>query len=200
MPYFVENFNMALFDAVRRMDIRLTRLLSKSAKIFPQEQEGVAFQKTYRHLKAKALDIEGIAKRIRREYVLDSEIDPFLHPSFMTVFNSLPAPFFDRIRNEFALNLETLALNLHNVSRRTSMAIEALEAGLELDITANTKHRLNHVLKQLLSPKQQQQREKDTGKTKTRTSERKTTWDIATIAFWIVQIIIFLWLLLRLVL
>ena len=197
LPYFLPKFNEVLFDAVRKKDIRLTRLLASSAECFPATKEGQAFQKSYRYLKAKSLDVERISKRMKREHVLDSEIMDFLHPSLMTVFNLMPRPYFNNIRLEFALKMEELALSLHNTSRRTDLAIEALEAGLELDTNENTEYRLNYVLKQLqLEPP----KGKKAGKRTLRTSEVKSKHDWKTIVYWVIQVIIFFWLLFRLVL
>lgn len=194
LPYFIPRYNDVLFDSARKMDIRLTRLLSKHSTVFPQKMEGMAFQKTYRYFKAKSLDVEHSSKKVLNSYVLDSELMDFLHPSLITVFNVLPSPYFDMLRDEYAMRLQDLAINLQNTARRTDMAIEALEAGLELKVSEVTSNKLMHVLRQL---------QPEVGRTailrkrKKRASAQSNRNDWEAITFWVVLISLFLWLFLK---
>ena len=194
-PYLVEQFNDELYDAVRKMDIRQTRLLSKSIQALDNKQETNAYQKTYRYLRGRIQDLKLTVEDAKRpkERVLDSEVDRFLHPSFMTVFNFLADHYFERIRNEYAIELESLAINLHNTSRRTDLAIECLEAGLELHINEDTTKRLNYVLKQLQTKNGKEIPKRKTGE---RTSQRKKAKERRVnqrTVFWIVQGAILIW-------
>lgn len=198
-PYLVEQFNDELYDAVRKMDIRQTRLLSKNIQALDSKREINAYQKTYRYLRGKTQDLKVTVEDAKRKNhrVLDSEVEGFLHPSFMTVFNFLADHYFERIRNEYAIQLESLAINLHNTTRRTDLAIECLEAGLELNISEDTQNRLNYVLKQLQT---KNGKKIPTGKTGKRTSQRKKEKEKRmkeSTIFWIVQGAILLWYLLR---
>lgn len=196
LPYFIPRFNEILFDSARKMDIRMTRLLSKHSTMFSQKMENMAFQKTYRYFKGKSLDLEHSSNKILNSYVLDSELMNFLHPSLISIFNLLPSPFFDMLRDEYANRLENLAINLQNTARRTDMAIEALESGLELKTSENTRSRLNHILRQL---------QPNTGKTtilkkrKKRTSQQSNRQDWEAIAFWVVLIALLAWLIIKVI-
>lgn len=194
LPYFIPCYNDVLFDSARKMDIRLTRLLSNHSTAFPPKMEGMAFQKAYRYFKTKSLDVEHSSKRILNSYVLDSELMDFLHPSLITVFNVLPSPYFDMLRDEYAMRLQDLAVNLQNTARRTDMAIEALEAGLELKVSEVTSSKLMHVLKQL---QPEAGRTAILKKRKKRASEQSNRKDWEAIAFWVVLISVFLLLFLK---
>ncbi len=190
LPYFLPHFNEILHTAVRKMDTRMINLLSKNAQHIPKQKEGIAYLRTYHYLRARVADLGAIGKKLERAHVFDSEIIDFLHPTFLANFNILPSPYFDRIRDEYALKLETVALNLHNKARRTSLAIEALEAGLELTLSENAAHRLNHILKQLLPKVSQKQ---SFGKRKERTSQsKKIPMDTKKIIYWTLRLLFLL--------
>ena len=198
-PYLVEQFNDELYDAVRKMDIRQTRLLAKNIQALDNKKEINAYQKTYRYLRGRIHDLKVTVEDAKRprQRVLDSEVEDFLHPSFMTVFNLLTDHYFERIRNEYAIQLEALSINLHNTSRRTDLAIECLEAGLELNVNEDTQNRLNYVLKQLQT---KNGKKIPTGKKGQRTSQRKKDKKKRvkeSTIFWIVQGAIVLWYLIK---
>ena len=194
-PYLVEQFNDELYDAVRKNDIRQTRLLSKSIQALNNKQETNAYQKTYRYLRGRIQDLKLTVEDAKRpnQRVLDSEVDNFLHPSFMTVFNLLGDHYFERIRNEYAIELESLAINLHNTSRRTALAIECLEAGLELNLSEDTISRLNHVLKQLQTKNGKEIPKSKTGQRTSQHNKSKKKRVTEKAVFWIVQGAIVLW-------
>lgn len=194
-PYLVEQFNDELYEAIRKNDIRQARLLSKSIQALKNREETNAYQKTYRYLRGKIQDLKLTAENAKntQHRVLDSEVENFLHPSFMTIFNLLADHYFERIRNEYAIQLETLAVNLHNTSRRTDLGIECLEAGLELNLNEDSISRLNYVLQQLQTKNGKKIPER---KTKKRTSQRKKEKQKRSkekAIFWAVQGAIVLW-------
>lgn len=197
-PHIVEQFNDALYDAVRKIDIRLTRLLSQNIQQLPNKPETEAYQKTYRYLRSRIQDLDLTGKTILRpnERVLDSEIEDFLHPSFMAIMNLLADHYFKQLRNEYAIQLEKMAINLHNISKRTALAIESIEAGLELNISEETQNRLNHVLKQLQTQGGKKIPNKKAGERTSQREKRKRRKQETSI-FWIIQIIIILYYLLR---
>lgn len=199
LPYLVYQINEALYDAVRKMDIRTTRLLSEKVIEIPNQHETTAYQKTYRYLRGKVQDVAFTAKSLlnTKERVLDSEIEAFLHPSFMAVFNFLPAHYFGQIRNEYALKLEDIAINLHNIFRRTALAIEAIEAGLELQIDEVTTGRLNHILTQLHTKNGGKIPPRKTGKRTSEREKKKARRMKETSIFWAIQAILVLMYLLR---
>ncbi len=194
-PYLVEQFNDELYDAVRKMDIRQTRLLSKSIQALNDKQETNAYQKTYRYLRGRIQDLKLTVEDAKRpkERVLDSEVDNFLHPSFMTVFNLLADHYFARIRNEYAMQLESLAVSLHNTSRRTDMAIECLEAGLELNIDEDAISRLNYVLKQLQTKNGKEIPKSKTGERTSQRNKDKEKRVKQKAVFWVIQGAILIW-------
>lgn len=200
-PNLVHQFNDALYDAVRKMDIRLTRLLSKNIQELPNQPETAIYQKTYRYLRGKIQDLDDTGKSILRpnERVLDSEIEDFLHPSFMAVMNLLADHYFQQLRNDYALQLEKMAINLHNIAHRTPLAIESIEAGLELNISEATHNRLHHLLKQLqtVGGKKIPKSKNKTGERTSQREKKKHQRQTGTAIFWIIQLLLLLYYLLK---
>lgn len=147
-PHFSEQFNTVLVKALKdRRNINLERLC-KYPFLLDLEDEGACYQKSYRYLKRQVHDLEEIVRRCKSTYVEEREIKPFLHLLFIRKLNLLP-DYFGGIRRDIALQIEDLAINLHNGRRRTTLAVLALERGMDLEIPSDTKSRLNHVYQQL---------------------------------------------------
>ena len=147
-PYFAEVYNTELFNAVRNNDLNIVEILVSHDLPIDFRQEATAYKNTYRLLKSQSNDLKNIAIRSKKEHVLGSEIIAFFHPTFLAIFDLLPA-YFEGVRNEFADIVDGLAVDLHNKSRRTSLAIEILEACMDLNLSEQVKYRLNYVYKQI---------------------------------------------------
>ena len=147
-PYFIERYNIALYQAIRTEDIDLVEQICDISGVPDISQESTAYQKTYRYFKGRIRDLHEIRVRTRKEHIPDKEILPFVSFNQIDLWNSLP-DYFESPRNEYALELEDLALHLHNSHRRSTLAVFALEQGMALDISEETRSRLDYLWKQI---------------------------------------------------
>ncbi len=147
-PYFIEQYNLALYQAIREEDLDLVdRICALSG--FPDiSQEATAYQRTYRYFKGRIRDLNEAMRKTRKEYLPDNELLPFVSYEQIELWNILP-DYFDSPRNEYALELEDLALYLHNTHRRSTLGVFVLEQGLALNINDETESRLNYLLDQI---------------------------------------------------
>ena len=147
-PYFADVYNKELYECVRSSDINGVEMLVSHQLPIDFRQEAAAYKNTYRHIKGKTNDLQALTFRAKKEHILGSEVISYFEPSFIEIFNLLPA-YFSGVRSEFASLVDGLAVDLYNKSRRTSLAIEILEAVMRLDVNDMVKHELNYVYGQI---------------------------------------------------
>lgn len=180
-PYFNYQYNLLLFEAVRKQDIPTLQTVLEVDYPLPAVYKGEAYKNTYRYIRGKTQDLGDLTEKSKSSHIYGAEILPFFNPNFIKIFNLLP-DYFDAVRNEYADYVDTLAVELHNKARRTSLAIDILESAMSLKIRKDVWNRLDYVLQQLKPAHQQY----------SKWAQPNTNTKTQTNFIWIIQIIIML--------
>jgi hypothetical protein len=147
-PYFAARYNQRLIYALKQHDAEEIRVLSSHPLVIPPTFHAACYQDTYRYLHATVEDIEQWARAIQKGESPDGRIQEYCDELLIEALNALP-DYFAGVRDRYALALETLAIEVHNVHKRVRLGIYILMQGLKLQTSEETQRRLQHILEQL---------------------------------------------------
>ncbi len=149
-PYFAERYNELLYKALKNHDAAEVKKLCSNISYMTGSFESSCFQKSFRFINLKAVELQDVSKKSVDQYVEDGAVLHLFPPSFIKTINNLPG-YFDTAINKYTKETEDLAINLHNSQRRSTLATYALKQGLQINCTEETAGRLDHILNQISS-------------------------------------------------
>lgn len=138
-PYFTTVYNDLLYNALRINDKDKLFLLIEQPFPLATEYESSAYQSSYRWFHQRLLRVEELEKALKEgEFVSSKDVYELIDPSFIQIFNELPA-YFSIIRDKYAFKLYELIVLLNNKYKRVELARDVLDAGKLLKADDFTK-------------------------------------------------------------
>jgi len=148
-PYFAQSFNARLFNAFRQKDFEEVEAMCRYSLPLSAIHKAVGYQDTYRQLHADIKDLENYAEDLQQGHQPDGRIQEFGDELMIDTLNKLPE-YFKSSLDSYALGLESLAINIYNDHQRVQLSIFLLRQALKLNISPDTRLRLQDLLNQIL--------------------------------------------------
>lgn len=147
-PYFADAFNKRLFHAFRQFDWEEIDVLCAHSLPIPPAYHAAAYKDTYRYLHGRIEDLSQHTLALEKGKTPDGQVQEFTDEMLIMAFNRLPA-YFEASRDRYAQGLEGLGMVLHNQHRRVQLALVVIRQGLKLEVSPDTRARLQHIMDQL---------------------------------------------------
>ena len=147
-PYFSTQYNIRLVHALKQKDHEEIEAMCAAPLYVPAAYQAAAYQDSYRYLHAQVEDIEALTQEIASGTAPDGRVQEYCDEMLIDALNVLPA-YFAGVRDRYGLALESLAIEVHNTHQRAQLGIFILNQGLKLEVSEETRRRLQHILEQL---------------------------------------------------
>jgi len=147
-PYFAAQFNLRLIHALKQKDFEEIQVMCAVPLYVPAAYQAACYQDSYRYLHAQVEDIEQLTSQISQGEAPDGRVQEFCDEMLIDSLNVLPA-YFSGVRDRYGIALENLAIEVHNTHQRAQLGMFILKQGLKLEISEETRRRLQHILDQL---------------------------------------------------
>jgi len=148
-PYFASPFNQRLLHAIKQRDLEETEVLCQHPLPIPTAYQAACFQDSYRHLHQKVEEVDQLSRQIEKGGQPDGRVQEVCDEILIDLLNVLPS-YFSGVRDRYGLALEGLALQVQNVHQRVQLSLYIVRQGLKLDVSDDTRRRLQYVLDQLI--------------------------------------------------
>lgn len=148
-PYFSYSFNSRLFHAYKQKDWEEVQVMCKHPLPLSAVHKAICYQDTYRQLHADVAELEAYADDLSNGKIPDGQIQEIGDEMRIDTLNQLPE-YFRSSREKYALALESVAISVYNDHQRIHLSIFLLRQALKLEVSPETKNRLQDLLNQIL--------------------------------------------------